>query len=80
MIDPTALDITATTAALAAGTVSAEDLLQAYMDRIARYEGSLNCFITLLATPALAQARAADARRAKGRPHRTDRKRRSVQS
>ena len=68
MIDPTALDITATTAALSAGSVSAEDLLQAYMDRIARYEGSLNCFITLLATPALAQARAADARRAKGRP------------
>jgi aspartyl-tRNA(Asn)/glutamyl-tRNA(Gln) amidotransferase subunit A len=66
MSDLTALDITDAAAALAAGDFCAQDLLQAYLDRIARYEDDLNCFITLLAEPALAQARAADARRAKG--------------
>lgn len=68
MTDPTALDITDAAAALAAGTFSAQDLLQAYLERIARHENSLNCFITLLAEPARAQARAADARHANGRP------------
>ncbi len=66
MSDPTALDITDAAAALAAGAFSAQDLLRAYLARIAQYEDGLNCFITLLAEPALEQARAADTRRAKG--------------
>ncbi|MDA1097387.1 MAG: amidase [Proteobacteria bacterium] len=66
MIDPTALDITDAAAALADGTFAAEDLMRAYLSRIEQYEPALNCFITLLPDAALAQARAADARRAKG--------------
>jgi aspartyl-tRNA(Asn)/glutamyl-tRNA(Gln) amidotransferase subunit A len=66
MNDLTELDITDAAEALAADTFSAEDLLQAYLARIEQYEDGMNCFITLLAEPALAQARAADTRRAKG--------------
>lgn len=66
MTDPTELDITDAAAALAAGAFSAEALLQAYLARIEQFEDGLNCFITLLPDDALAQARAADARRAKG--------------
>ncbi|HJM94219.1 MAG: amidase [Alphaproteobacteria bacterium] len=66
MIDPANLDITGTAEALAAGDFTAEDLLRAYLARIERYEAGMNCFITLLEEPALEQARASDARRAKG--------------
>ncbi|MDP6830340.1 MAG: amidase [Alphaproteobacteria bacterium] len=66
MSDPTELDITDAASALAAGDFRAEDLLQAYLARIAQYEDDLNCFITLLAEPALTEARAADDRRARG--------------
>jgi aspartyl-tRNA(Asn)/glutamyl-tRNA(Gln) amidotransferase subunit A len=65
MSDLTALDITDSASALADGAFSAQDLLQAYLTRIAQYEDGLNCFITLLAEPAREQARAADARRAR---------------
>ncbi|MDP7549292.1 MAG: amidase [Alphaproteobacteria bacterium] len=67
MSDPAALDITDAAAALAGGAFSAQDLLQAYLARIERYEDGLNCFITLLAEPAREQAKAADARHAEGR-------------
>ena len=66
MVDATELDITTAAAALAAGELGSEDLLRAYLARVDQYEDGLNCFITLLAEPAQAQARAADGRRAKG--------------
>ncbi len=46
--------------------MSAERRVGAALDRIARHDAVLNCFTTLLAEPALAQARAIDARTARG--------------
>ena len=66
MTDLTKLDITDAAAALAAGDFTAEDLLAAYLDRIERFDGTLHAFITVLADPALVQARASDQRRANG--------------
>lgn len=65
MTDLTALDITDAAAGLAADAFSAEDLLDAYLDRIEQFEDGSNCFITLLAHSARQQARATD-----GRPER----------
>jgi Asp-tRNA(Asn)/Glu-tRNA(Gln) amidotransferase A subunit family amidase len=63
--DPIALETCV--AALAAGTVTSVDLVRRGRDRIARLDGphGLNCVITV-APQALAEARAADVRRASG--------------
>ncbi|MDR0780956.1 MAG: Asp-tRNA(Asn)/Glu-tRNA(Gln) amidotransferase subunit GatA [Pseudomonadales bacterium] len=52
--------------ALKNGDYSSVELTRAYLDRIAAHGGALNAYITVTAERALAQAEAADARRAKG--------------
>ena len=51
---------------LAAREVSSVDLTRHYLDRIRRFNGALNAFITVDEEKSLAQAKAADARIAKG--------------
>jgi len=53
-------------AGLQAGDFSSEELTRAYLERIERYDGQLNSYITATPELALEQARAADARRAAG--------------
>jgi aspartyl-tRNA(Asn)/glutamyl-tRNA(Gln) amidotransferase subunit A len=62
------LDLTVTelSAALAARKVSSVELARAFLDRIGSLNGELNAFITVDAERSLAQARAADTRRASG--------------
>ncbi len=52
--------------ALAERRISSVELTTALLDRIARANPSLNAFVTVAAERALADARAADARRAGG--------------
>ena len=52
--------------ALAAKEISSVELTQLYLDRIARHNPQINAFVSLDAERSLAQARAADARRAAG--------------
>jgi amidase len=51
---------------IAAGEVSARELVQATLDRIARLDGRINAFRVVLAERALAEAHQADARRRAG--------------
>ncbi len=53
-------------AGLAAGEFSSEELTCAFLERVERFNPSLNAFITVTAESALAQARAADERRRQG--------------
>ncbi|MEX1197706.1 MAG: Asp-tRNA(Asn)/Glu-tRNA(Gln) amidotransferase subunit GatA [Pseudohongiellaceae bacterium] len=63
MLNKTAAELSA---ALAAGTVSSEELTGEYLKRITALNGELNAYITVTAERALEQARAADRRRAAG--------------
>ncbi len=63
MIEQTAAELSA---ALSRGEVSSVELTQAYLDRIGKYNEALNAFITVCEESALAQARQADDRRARG--------------
>ncbi|MGE0224443.1 MAG: amidase [Acetobacteraceae bacterium] len=65
--DPALLDIVTLAPALKSGALSPVALVQACLDRIARYDGGLHSFITVTADRALAQARAAEAEIAAGR-------------
>ncbi len=58
--------ITELAAGLAKGTWSSVELTQAYLDQIGKHNGDLNAYITVTGELALAQAKAADAARAKG--------------
>ncbi|WP_374339203.1 Asp-tRNA(Asn)/Glu-tRNA(Gln) amidotransferase subunit GatA [Leeia sp.] len=58
--------LTQLSAALATGQVSSVELTQHYLDRIQQLDPQFNSFITLDAERSLAEARAADARRAAG--------------
>ena len=59
--------LTELAADLAARRVSAAELAKHFLARIERFGGALNAFITVTAEKALAQAAAADKRRAQGR-------------
>ncbi|WP_300679215.1 Asp-tRNA(Asn)/Glu-tRNA(Gln) amidotransferase subunit GatA [Nocardioides sp.] len=54
--------------ALAAGTVTSVELVQAYLDQIAATNGEINSYLHVDAEGALAQAKASDERRAAGTP------------
>ncbi|MCG3178645.1 MAG: Glutamyl-tRNA(Gln) amidotransferase subunit A [Phycisphaerae bacterium] len=54
--------------AIAAGEASAEQAACAHLDRIGRLNPTLGAFLDVWEAPAIAQARAIDARRAAGRP------------
>jgi aspartyl-tRNA(Asn)/glutamyl-tRNA(Gln) amidotransferase subunit A len=58
--DPTALTLRAAAHAIAEGTLRAEELLEACLDRIVRLQPALNCFIRVTAEMARGRARAAD--------------------
>jgi aspartyl-tRNA(Asn)/glutamyl-tRNA(Gln) amidotransferase subunit A len=63
MIEKTVAELSA---ALQAGAISSVELTKAYLDRIARFNGELNAFITVCEESALVQAAAADQARAGG--------------
>ncbi len=63
MLNKTAAELSA---ALAAGTVSSEELTSEYLKRISTLNTDLNAFITVTEDRALEQARVADRRRAAG--------------
>jgi aspartyl-tRNA(Asn)/glutamyl-tRNA(Gln) amidotransferase subunit A len=54
--------------ALAAGQTTSVELTQAHLDRIGRVDGKVHAFLHVDADGAMAQAQAADQRRAEGRP------------
>lgn len=62
----TDLTITEALAKLRAREISALDLTQAYLDRIAQRNPAVNAYLTVTTEQALAQAKAADERRAQG--------------
>jgi len=64
-MDPTRATAAGLIAQMNAGTVSAEEVAAAYLDRADRF-GRLNAFVHLDVDATLAQARAVDAKRAKG--------------
>lgn len=66
MAGPPAQTLTAAVKALRSGEVSSEQLTQRCLDRIASHGTALNAFLHVDAPAALAQARAADQRRAGG--------------
>ena len=61
-----AMSVTEISQGLAAGKFSSVEVTQDYLARIAQFNPALNCFISVTDELALAQARQADARLAKG--------------
>jgi aspartyl-tRNA(Asn)/glutamyl-tRNA(Gln) amidotransferase subunit A len=68
--DPTRLTIHETVAALREGRLTATALVEAYLARIAAYDGALGSYLTVTAEAGRAQAAAADARLRGGEPPR----------
>ncbi|MFN4089061.1 MAG: amidase [Alphaproteobacteria bacterium] len=68
MTDPTAWTLVEAADALDAGRISSRELTEACLARVARLQPVLNCFIHVDADEALAEADAADVRRARGEP------------
>ena len=68
MDDPTALTLREAAAAIAQGTLRAEALVEACLDRSARLQPVLNCFIRISDGAGRAAARAADGAIKAGRP------------
>ncbi|HVQ77836.1 MAG TPA: amidase [Candidatus Binatia bacterium] len=66
MPDLTALTIAAAGARLARGGIRAAALVDAYLERIEALDPMLHCYLAVLRESARAEARAADARRARG--------------
>ncbi|NNC64364.1 MAG: amidase [Gammaproteobacteria bacterium] len=64
--DPTDLGIAEAGPLIRSGDLSPVELVQAYLQRIARLDGELNAFITLTEESALARARALEAELARG--------------
>ena len=60
------LDLAGVSEALAARRVSSVEVTEAYLDRIAKHDGVLQAYITVMRDAALARARAADAEQARG--------------
>ena len=63
MIEKTVAELSSS---LSRGDISSVELTQAYLDRINRYNSTLNAFITVCEESALTQAAQADAARANG--------------
>ena len=63
MIEKTVAELSSS---LSRGDISSVELTQAYLDRINRYNGTLNAFVTVCEESALTQAAQADAARANG--------------
>ena len=61
------LDLRGVSEALAAGKVTSVEATEAYLDRIARHDGVLRAYITVMGDAARARARAADAEQSGGR-------------
>jgi aspartyl-tRNA(Asn)/glutamyl-tRNA(Gln) amidotransferase subunit A len=66
MTDLTTLTIGEVHALLKKGEISSVELTNAYLNRIAALDGQIKAYLTVTDTQALAQAREADARRARG--------------
>jgi aspartyl-tRNA(Asn)/glutamyl-tRNA(Gln) amidotransferase subunit A len=66
--DPAALSLRAVAANIAQGTLRAEAVVEACLDRVERLQPALNCFIRVTAEGARAKARAADAAVKAGQP------------
>ncbi len=67
-MDPTRSTAVALIAEMNAGSITAEEVTRAYLDRADRLEGRVHAFLHRDAEVALAKARAVDARRQSGRP------------
>ncbi|HEX4834162.1 MAG TPA: Asp-tRNA(Asn)/Glu-tRNA(Gln) amidotransferase subunit GatA [Trebonia sp.] len=63
LVKKTAVELAA---AVSAGEVSAEEVTRAHLDRVAAVDGQVKAFLHVAADDALAQARAVDAKRARG--------------
>ena len=68
MDDLTTMTAAELAAAVAAGSVSAAEVTQAHLDRIAAVDGDVRAFLHVNGEDALAQARAVDRKRAAGEP------------
>ncbi len=66
MTDLTALSLTQALDGLCAGTFSSRELTRAYIERIRKLDGTYRCYLHLADEQALAQAEAADQKRAQG--------------